>query len=179
MTPRAAPAIHGSDVARLMQSVARLLDDNHPDQALRALDSHRDTDPMLVDARGVCLMRLGRIREAITLYRKLVLADNDVTFDLRQPTTFLTNFATALLLDRNVRGCLDLLFQIGDEGHPTVLRLREALRRWKAGLSRWHRLLLTVYGEVKRPIVLGFPPGELAALETSGVAGRDRDGRGR
>lgn len=144
----------------LMQRVAPLLDAGDAQRALDLIGS-KPTDSFLQNARGVCLMRLGRVREAIDLYRDIVLHGDALNLDLAQPAIFLTNFATALLLDRNVTGCRSALSELRQDDHPSVVRLLEFIGRWKKGLSWWHRFLFITYGEVRRPVVVDFPPGEL------------------
>jgi hypothetical protein len=74
---------------------------------------------------------------------------------------FLTNFATALLMDHNVSGCVSALGAARDEPNPSVQRLRDAIRKWKAGLSLWQKICWYWGDTPGSPIELGFPPGEI------------------
>lgn len=161
----------GQPLALLLERVARLLDDGQAPQALGLLGSLPAGNPYVENARGVCLMRAGRVRDAIALYQGLAMHGSELSLDLTQPTAFLTNFATALLLDKNVQGCRSVLFEMRQDGHPSVVRLRGALDRWKKGLGWWNRFLFSVYGDVEQPIVLDFPPGELVIPNSSAPAG--------
>ena len=130
-------------------------------EALELLGAAPTGDALLDDARGVCLMRLGRARAALDLYRGLALENGSLNLKADLPTVLLANYATALLLEQNVEGCLTLLREVGDPGHPSVVRLRDAIARWRGGLGLWARIQFSVYGVAARPVVLDFAPGEI------------------
>lgn len=54
-------------------------------------------------------------------------------------------------------GCIVTLGQAHYEGHPLVRRLRDALRRWRRGLSFWEKVRSALGGDVARPVELDFP----------------------
>jgi hypothetical protein len=131
-----------------------------PRGALQFLTRSKAAGPWATNARAVFLMRLGEHRLALDALRGLVLG---VGSSLRHdaPAVFKANYATALLLDGNMTGCVVALGQARDEGHPAVRRLREAIRRWESTLTLWQRVILFMGGMVAQPFELGYPPGEL------------------
>jgi hypothetical protein len=56
---------------------------------------------------------------------------------------FQANYATALL-DGNADGFWSIFGGIGDQGHPAVARLDDAVRRWKAGMTFGQRVASAV-----------------------------------
>ena len=72
------------------------------------------------------------------------------------------NYATALLLARNVSGCVALLKEVNQEQVAYVGKLRAAIERWRRSLGWWRRLAFDWYGaEPSKPVTLDFQPGEL------------------
>jgi hypothetical protein len=131
-------------------------------EEVQRLVSHRDfCDPELKNAAGVCLLRLGKYAEAVTLFRSLALAANQVNLRPDAPLHFKTNFATALLLSGHLRGCEDVLAELHDDDHPLVARLLQAIDRWKASLTFWQRLRHWLGGDLAVEVKLDFPPGDV------------------
>jgi hypothetical protein len=109
------------------------------EKALGLLRKAAGRDDRIVNAIGVCLLRLGRYDEAIELFRRLVLAPG-CTWMRPVPIAYKTNYATALLLGRHPAGCVDILGELACEENPTVQALRSAIKRWESQLSFWQRL---------------------------------------
>jgi hypothetical protein len=147
------------EVAPLLARVEQILRTGEPGEALALLDRSRDGTTWVVNARGVCLLRLGLAQRALELFRALAL--NGIAGLREGPTVFKTNYATARLLSGDVTGCIVTLGQIRDEGHPTVRRLRDAIRRWRQDLPFWDRVRWFLGGDVGRLVPLDFPPGDL------------------
>jgi hypothetical protein len=62
-------------VDEVLEDVRALLDAGEPEKALARISTHlrsRSGSKTLINAWGVCLMRMGRIDEAIKLFRGLV-----------------------------------------------------------------------------------------------------------
>ena len=115
------------------------------------------------NARGVCLLRLGRHAEALYLFRGLVVDPATDMVIPGLPGVYKTNFATALLLVNNVSGCIDVLDRMRDDQNPCVIRLRRAVAEWKRSLNPFKGLFFSIYGDASgRPVVLDFPPGDLS-----------------
>ena len=127
--------------------------------------------PDVRNAKGVCLLRLGRFEEAVAVYRELVVNPGTTSMRPGVPTVYKTNFATALLLAGNVSGCQQTLDEMAEEQHPTVQRLRTAIQRWQKSLSLWQKINWRVGGiePGNRPATIDFTPGEL--VSESGLTG--------
>jgi hypothetical protein len=67
----------------------------------------------------------------------------------------------ALLLSGNVSGGQHACTEVGDDHHPAVVKLRQALRRWEQGLTFWQRINWWMGGQPDHPFVPDFPPGDL------------------
>lgn len=78
------------------------------------------------------------------------------------PNSYKLNFAMALLLAGHPSGCQDILAEINDEQHPTVIALR-AIKRWVSDLSFWQRVNWWT-GKIEPSIchpTIDFLPGDL------------------
>jgi hypothetical protein len=141
-----------------LSRVEELLRDNRPQEALRLLGS-ADT-PWARNARGVCLMRLGRTSQAVETLRNLVFDPGGYGIRPDAHPTYQANYATALLLDGYTDGFWSFLGGIEGRSHPAVARLDDAVRRWKAGMTFWQRVASAV-GLGGPRFALDFPPGDL------------------
>jgi tetratricopeptide (TPR) repeat protein len=120
-------------------------------------------NPRILNARGVCLLRLGRFEAAMRALRELVLNPGSTWMRSDLQTVYKTNYATALLLGGHPSGCLDVLREINDEANPTVQRLHAAIERWAASLPFWRRLNWR-FGRIEPnncTVPIDFTPGEL------------------
>jgi hypothetical protein len=155
--PTASTPAWPPELAGLLARVGQLLREGKPEAAL-ALTAG-DNAPWVRNARGVCLLRLGRAGQAVEALRDLVFAP--AGFGVREDAhpVFQANYAAALLLDGNRDGFWAIFSRIRDRGHPAVARLDDAVHRWKAGLTAWQRLGSLLGGGPR--FTLDFPPGEL------------------
>ncbi len=130
------------------------------EEALRALGSGGKS-PQVQNARGVCLLRLGRANDAASLFRSLVMLSGCTWMRPDIPTVYKVNWATALLLAGHPGGCLEALDEINDETFPAVPKLRAAIKAWTRTLSFWQRLNWWM-GRIEpngRPVAIDFVPG--------------------
>jgi hypothetical protein len=111
------------------------------------------------NARAVCLLRAGRASQAIDALRELVFGPSSLVPRPDADPVFLANFAVALLLDGNPEGFHGILADIRNGTHPSVVKLKDAVRRWRAGMSYWQRARFFLGGGP--PLKLDFPPGDL------------------
>ena len=152
-----------NDERKDLDRVIRYAENGNYQSAIALL---RDTrhDPQLCNAMGVCLMRVGRVEEAVRILRDLVLQPGCTWMIPNRPIVYKTNFATALLMSGRVSGCVEMLAEINREKHPSVIRLRMTIRRWERGLSFWQRLnwRLSQIDPANRPVELDFAPGDFA-----------------
>jgi hypothetical protein len=95
---------------------------------------------------SVCFLRLGDPNAAVEVLRGLVIAGH-LNLKCDTPLVFQTNFATALLLKGNITGGEGILNDIRNEQHPSVQRLREPIRRRKAGMTFRQRISWRLGGE--------------------------------
>ena len=141
-----------------LSRVEQLLRDDRPQEALRLLGA-ADT-PWARNARGVCLMRLGRTSRAVEALRDLVLDPGGYGIRPDAHPTPQANYATALLLDGYTDGFWSFLGGIEDRSHRAVARLDDAVRRWKAGMTLWQRVA-SALGLGGPRFALDLPPGDL------------------
>ncbi|MEZ6073158.1 MAG: tetratricopeptide repeat protein [Pirellulales bacterium] len=130
----------------------------------------------VINARGVCLMRIGKIDEAVTLFRNLVLQPGCIWMRKDRPAFYKYNFATALLLSGRPAGCLDVLRELGAQDPPTAGVLRAAIKRWESTLPLWNWLDWKLYGSAPsdRPVLIDFEPGDFGCeviLPSAGPGG--------
>lgn len=158
----ASSAQHVPDnVLKLFQKACRLLDSGHAKEAADELRPHASSHPLLGNTMGVCLLRNGQSTAAVHQFRNLAL--DTTTFSVRRnvPRAFQTNFATALLMDGHVAGCLEVLRDIDTSDDPEVRRLQATVKAWEQGLSWWARMNWMFGIEPSRKPVLDFQPGVL------------------
>ena len=146
----------------LVNVVARTADAGHLENALHLLAAANQNTNETRNARGVCLMRIGRISDAVRTLRSLVLAPNCTWMKPDLPVIYGANFVTALLLAGQPGGGRDLLREIAQQEHPSVIRLWEALKDWERGLTWWQWLNWKTGLVPDVPIELKFVPGEFA-----------------
>ncbi len=96
--------------------------------------------PWTSNTLGVCLMRCGRIEEALQIYRVLVLNPGTTVLRSDADDYARLNMATALTLKGTPSGALDLLVELRDKEFAPAARLRETITRWSNSLSFWRRL---------------------------------------
>jgi hypothetical protein len=149
------------EVTDVLGQVAKLLEEGQPAAALERISRSKLSSPWLKNAVGVCQLRLGNAKIAVDTFRNLVLTAGGLVLRDDVPAVFKINFATALLADGNLPGGLRVLDEIRDEGHPAVREIRDAIRRWKEGMTLAQMLWWSIGGQPPRPLVLDFAPGRL------------------
>jgi hypothetical protein len=149
------------EVTDLLGQVAKFLEAGQPAAALERIRRSKLSSPWLTNAAGVCQLRLGNAELAVDTFRSLVLAAGGLVLRDDVPAEFKINFATALLADGNLTGGLRVLDEARDEGHPAAREIRDAIRRWKEGMTFWQKLRWSVGGQPPRPLVLDFALGRL------------------
>jgi len=142
----------------LLSRIARFLGAGAAENALAALPESRS--PWVRNARGVCLLRLGRPAQAVEVLRSLVFSRSGLSVRPNAHPVFLANYATALLQDGNSDGFHSILGSVRDRNHPAVARLDDAVRRWKAKMTFW-QWIASIFGVGGPSLAIDFPPGEL------------------
>lgn len=149
------------DVAELLREVDRLLQENQPATALDLVFRSGVRSPQLINAQAVCQLRMGCPDSAVETLRPLVMAEFGVALRDGVPDVLLANYATAQIAAGKVALGLDALAAVRDKTRPAVGRLREAVNRWRAGMTLFQSLDWWTGGQPKCPVVLDFPPGDL------------------
>mgnify|MGYP002623820038 FL=1 len=148
-------------VDEVLQRVGRMAATGHYDQALAVLNA-AGRDGQILNAKGVCLLRLQKPAEAMRIYRELVLSPGCTWMRPHLPITYKSNYATSLLLSGHPSGCLEILAELNDESLDVVKQLRAAMKRWESSLSFWQKLNWR-FGNIEpsnRPVSIDFEPGQ-------------------
>ena len=150
-----------------MHRINELVSQGNFEKAFQLLNTKGD-DLESQHAKGVCLLRLGRYKEAIDVFRRLVLNPGCIWMRPDRPLLYKTNFAVALLLGGHPAGCTAVLSEIDNDKHPSVVRLREIIKRWEKTLSFWQRFnwRWLVLEPENCPVNVDFVPGEFVEQVT-------------
>ncbi len=123
-----------------LQHIRELLDQDRPGEALNFITHAGNDSPEMENARGVCLLRLGRLDEAISVLQ-------DVTFQglpvipYDAPALFQANFAVAMLrANRDKGAALEISDRLKGNEHPEAAKLKAAVRQWKKSIGPLGRL---------------------------------------
>ena len=156
-----------SSAVSQFQKAIVLADSGSPDQALALLNHSHSRVDLIENARGVCLLRLGNVDGAVHLFRSLVLASGCTWMKPESPVIQRTNLCTALLISGRVSGCVELLSAIEEQQHPSVVRLRQTLESWRAGLSILQRIQWFFGLDPGVPVSFTGLPGDFVDPELS------------
>jgi len=127
------------------------------EQALAALpEVHRDLE--IRNVAAVCMIRLGRFKDAIDLLRTVTVNSNINRMRDDVPAHIRINFAIALFYGGQPAGGLEALYEVAQDDEPSVIRLREHARRWVSEMSFLRRLDWRMNGIA--PKRLPEPPAE-------------------
>jgi pentatricopeptide repeat protein len=149
-----------SEFEEKLLDAIQVAEEGHLERALAHLGRLKLNTETVRNARGVCLLRMGKFEEALQLFRQMVLAPGCTWMKRDLPVIYRTNFCTALLLGGHPSGCYNCLGEINEQHHPSVSRLREAMQQWEQQLSWWPWLLWKLGVEPGVPIELEFNPGD-------------------
>jgi len=140
----------------------------HFDRALDVANGQTARDPLVANAKGVCLLRLGRTSEALALYRSILFNPGGISMRHDRPAHFKLNYATALLLSGRPDACLDVLQEV-DARSEIAKRLREAIERWETTLSFGQKLdwWINHVAPPRAAVPIDFTPGDFGPAETS------------
>ncbi|MEX0703838.1 MAG: hypothetical protein WD069_17195 [Planctomycetales bacterium] len=149
-----------SPAAATLKKIQALVEQERHQEAFDLSNRNSTADPMIKNARGVCLMRMRQSAQAVRVFRELNLMGGGITLRPDVPAIFKTNYATALFLSGNVAGCCDVLHELRNHPHPRVAELREEIAKWKRGLSLLQRLGWGLGVQPDRPVTADFVPGD-------------------
>lgn len=162
-TPQSDP---DSDATTELQRIVSVAESGQLGQALKLTTESRHNTDAIRNARGVCLLRIGRINEALNLYRSFVLPSGCTWMKPELPIEYRVNFCTSLLLTGHPIGCCDCLGEIENQQHPAVVRLRGVIVNWEGRMSWGQRMLWRIGVVPDLPIESDFVPGEFDRIST-------------
>lgn len=153
---------------RILERIVAEAASGHCDRALAIAREHDTHEPSIVNAAGVCLLRLGRAHEAVALYRCLLLTSGRTSMRHDRPSYITLNYATALLVSGQPAACLEVLEDTGDQS-PTAKRLREAIKRWELTLSFGQKLdwWINHVAPTTSAVPIDFVPGDFGSARSA------------
>jgi hypothetical protein len=140
--------------------VRQLLDQGRPQEALNLLKHLGQNSASSKNIQSVCLLRLGKIHEAVSILSEITFQGN-ICIPPETPVVFQTNFATAMLMANNKEAAISAVEHLDDKQHPAVARIRNAIRTWEKSLNVFQRLLCKAGIYPKKAIPLDFVPGDI------------------
>lgn len=143
-----------------IEHVRGLLNSGKPDQALQYIDRNGQNNQPMVNARGVCLMRLGRVEAAVEVLRDLTF-HGLVCIPSDTPPLYQANYATALLMKGYTQEALEILASLAPNQHPYIAALYETVAEWKKTLNVFLQLSCRIKLYPSKRIPLKYPPGDL------------------
>lgn len=119
-------------------------------------------DAQVLNTLGVCLMRLGKVDQAVDVFRSFVLMPGSVIERPEVSNACKRNFATALLMKGLPSSALSVLADTHDPDHLMAVRLYAGIIKWEQSLSWFRRLDWKINGcePAACNVPLDFEPGE-------------------
>lgn len=146
----------------VVEQVKNALNENNVDSAIQILRRSGDRSMAAQNAMAVCLMRKGEADAAVKTLTPLVHPHSGLSVDPDTPLGVKLNYATALLLNGKIAACETTLHAISEAKHPSVVRLREAISKWKRSQSFGRRISMFLGSyPIDAKVTLDLPPGEL------------------
>lgn len=143
-----------------IEHIRELLNQNQPEEALKYIDHLGQETQLMDNARGVCLMRLGKIEKAAAILRN-ALFQGGICIPADAPVLYKMNFAVVMLLSNQKDAALPILKQLDTKESSQIAKLNEAVQNWVQSLSFFERCLYRIGFYSKKPMALDFPPGEV------------------
>src|SRR4030042_766058 len=140
-----------------IEHIRELLNQDRPHDALKFIEQLNQKTPVMENARGVCLIRLGKIEEAISVLR-------DVTFQgyicmpSDTPVPYKINFAAAMLLANRKEGAFFILNKLDEKEYPQIAKLKDVIRRWVKSLNFIEKCCYYIGMYPNKPVTIDFPP---------------------
>lgn len=142
-----------------IENVRQLINNNNLEEALSLLERVGDSSMWFQNAKGVCLMRLGRPEEAVKVFTSVVYPNGSIVADSGTPDKIKLNLSEAMLMVGNVSGPESLLKEI--EGFEEKKKsLYAAIKKWKKTLPVLTRIKACLYpSPCGEPIIAENPAG--------------------
>ncbi len=144
----------------IIDRVRELLEQNRSQDALDLIEHVGQNTPAMKNAHGVCLLRLGRVEEAISVLRENAFQGH-ICIPSDAPAVYKANFATAMLMANHKDGAIDLINELADKHTPEVAELKAAIDRWEKSLPLVRRILFKIGIYPSTPMPIDFVPGDL------------------
>ncbi|OPZ96688.1 MAG: hypothetical protein BWY71_01856 [Planctomycetes bacterium ADurb.Bin412] len=143
------------------EEIQNLISQNRMEEALQSLQHSGNDSLWYQNARAVCLMRSGEPKKAAEILSGYVYKKNTVVFNANIPLVIKINCVTAMLLEGNVAGALNILNNI-EGNHALIQKVRDAVRNWRRREPLWRRISMRLgMFPFERPVRLDFTPGEI------------------
>ncbi|MFZ2148750.1 MAG: hypothetical protein WAV28_16165 [Sedimentisphaerales bacterium] len=140
--------------------IRELLNQGRPQDALKFIEHLGQKTSVMENARGVCLMRLGKIEEAISVLRDVAFQGH-ICMPSDTPVLYQINFATAMLLYNRKEGAFPILNELDEKEHQQVAKLKNAINRWVKSLNFVEKCCYHIGLLPNKPVTIDFPPGEI------------------
>ena len=138
--------------------VRDLLEQGHPQDALKFIEHLGQKNPPTENARGVCLMRLGKVEQAVSVLRDVAF-QGYVCMPSDTPVPYQINFAAAALLANLKDAAMPILNKLDAEEHPEVAQLKNAVRQWFQNLNFFQKCCCKVGIYPRKAVKIDFVPG--------------------
>jgi len=144
----------------VLDRVRELLEQDRPQDALDLIEHVGQNSPAMKNAHGVCLLRLGRIEDALSVLREIAFQGH-ICIPSDTPAVYQANFATAMLMVNHKDGAIDLIKELDAKHCPEVAELKAAIDRWEKNMPLVRRLLFNIGIYPSAPMPIDFVPGDL------------------
>ncbi|MDD5458448.1 MAG: hypothetical protein PHF37_03550 [Phycisphaerae bacterium] len=140
--------------------IRQLLNDGRPHDALKFINHLGLKSPIMENARAVCLMRMGKPEQAISVLRDIVFRGY-VCMPSDTPALYQANFAVAMLMVNQKDGAIPILTKLNVSECPQVAKLKDAVSEWMQSLNIFQKLLCRIGYYPAKKIKIEFPLGEI------------------
>jgi hypothetical protein len=143
-----------ANVSAALQHVRELLDHDRASEALNFITHFASDSLEMKNARGVCLLRLGRLDEAISVLQDVACQGLPVV-PRHAPALFQANLAIAMLrANRDKSGAVVISDRFKGNEHPEAAKLKAAVRQWRKSIGPLGRLLCRLSLYPAKPVPL-------------------------
>jgi hypothetical protein len=143
-----------------IEHIRELLNQDRPQDALKYIEHLGQKTPDMENARGVCLMRLGKIEEALSVLREVVF-QGYICMPSDTPVLYQINFATAMLLSNHKDGAFSILNKLDKKVYPQLVKIKDVVRRWVRSLNFIEKCGYYFGLYPNKPVTIDFVPGEI------------------
>jgi len=150
----------GKISGNFIERVKGLLDQGRAQEAMEFVNHLGQETAPIKNARGVCLLRLGRAEAAVSEFREITFR-GFMCIPSDTPVVYQTNFATAMLITNQKTGAIEIINGLDGNKHPAVAKVKAAIDKWKEGLNPLQRFLCKIGVYPGKAVPIDFVPGDL------------------